>query len=168
MKLHLAFALVLALASSASAEVYSYDALGRPTRITYGNGTEYSLRYGVTGDLTRKFFGDAAGGGGGGGGGCFIATAAWGTALDPHVVELRAFRDEWLSSNAPGRVLIAAYERLSPPLAAWIAEREAARTATRWALTPLVLSVTHPRASLALLVLAAAAWWGRRRMLRAR
>lgn len=171
MKLHLAFALTLLFASAAQAQVrtfdYSYDALGRPSRIAYDNDTEVALRYDATGNLTRKFSGLSSGGGGGGGG-CFIATAAWGTALDPHVVELRAFREQWLRPHAPGRLLIAAYERLSPPIAAWIAEREAARTAARWALTPLVLAVTHPGASMALLALAAAAWWGRRRRLRLR
>lgn len=167
MKVHITLAFVIALASSAAAQVhtldYTYDPLGRPTRVRYDNDTEVALSYDAPGNLTRKFSGLSVGGGGGGGGGCFIATAAWGTPLDPHVVELRAFREEWLRPYAPGRALIAAYEHVSPPLAAWIAERESARTAARWALTPLVISATHPRASLALLVLAAAAWWSRRR-----
>ena len=37
------------------------------------------------------------------GSGCFVATAAYGSYLDPHVEALRNFRDEQLLTNAPGR-----------------------------------------------------------------
>lgn len=152
-----------ALAAFAPAQTYRYDALGRPISITYDNDTVVEASYDATGNLTRKFAGLRLGGGGGGGGGCFIATAAWGSALDPHVATLREFRERRLRPYAVGRALIAAYERHSPPFAAWIAERPAARTAARWMLTPLVLALVHPWASGVLLALAAAAWWARRR-----
>lgn len=171
MKLHLAFALTLLSASAATAQVrtldYSYDALGRPTRVAYDNDTEVALRYDATGNPTRKFAGlSTGGGGGGGGGGCFIATAAWGSSLDPHVGTLRDFRERRLRPYALGRAFIAAYEQHSPPLAAWIAERPTARLAARWMLTPFVLALVHPQASCVLIALAAAAWWARRRRTR--
>jgi hypothetical protein len=48
---------------------------------------------------------------------CFIATAAYGSALAPQVVTLRAFRDDRLRQSRLGRWMIDVYERCSPPLA---------------------------------------------------
>lgn len=79
-----------------------------------------------------------------GGGRCFIATAAFGSHLDPHVMTLRDFRDRYLLTHPAGRAFVDWYYRTSPPLAAWIAEREGARTAVRWALTPIVYAVAYP------------------------
>jgi hypothetical protein len=76
--------------------------------------------------------------GGGGGGGCFIATAAFGSPLAEEVQTLRAFRDRYLLTNAPGRLFVAIYYRLSPPLARWIASHDAARVAARSPLRPVV------------------------------
>ncbi len=86
---------------------------------------------------------------------CFIATAAWGSHLDPHVAELRRFRDEFLLTNAPGRAFVAWYYETSPPIAGVIAEHEALRAMTRWALTPLVYAVAYPLPAGALLLLLA-------------
>ncbi len=85
---------------------------------------------------------------GGGGGGCFIATAAWGSALHPKVALLRAFRDQQLLTNEPGRLLVKAYYAVSPPVADYIAHHEQLRTITRWTLMPLIFAVTHPLAAL--------------------
>jgi C1A family cysteine protease len=92
----------------------------------------------------------AAGGGGGGGGGCFIATAAYGSYLDPHVVTLRVFRDRYLAGNQIGRAFIAVYYAWSPPAARIIARHETARAAARLVLAPVVLAAGHTSGALAL------------------
>jgi YD repeat-containing protein len=163
MKHLLTLTCALALCGPLRAQTYSYDGLQRLTRVEFEDGRVQQLTYDASGNVTRKFTGPDAGGGGGGGGGCFIATAAYGSALDPHVETLRSFREEWLRPYTLGRLLIASYERFSPPLADWIGEREHARTATRWALTPLVLGAAHPRSAGALLAAVALAVWARRR-----
>jgi hypothetical protein len=89
-----------------------------------------------------------------GGGGCFIATAAYGSYLHPKVMELRAFRDNYLMTNVPGRAFVSLYYRLSPPLADFIARHEWLRTGCRIALTPVVLAVENKGIALFLILLA--------------
>ncbi len=93
---------------------------------------------------------------------CFIATAAWGSWLDPHVATLRAFRDRWLLTNAPGRAFVSWYYRMSPPLADWIATREWARAVTRGMLAPIVFSVGHPGLAGAVVFIVFGSIWRRR------
>lgn len=80
----------------------------------------------------------------GGGGGCFIATAAYGSWLAPEVATLREFRDRSLLTNRPGQAFVAWYYRVSPPVAAFIAQHESLRTAVRWGLAPVVFAVKNP------------------------
>jgi len=84
-------------------------------------------------------------GGGIGGSGCFIATAAYGSYLDPHVQVLREFRDRRLLSNWMGRQFVAFYYRHSPAVAAVIARSASLRRATQWLLTPVVFAIEYPR-----------------------
>lgn len=80
----------------------------------------------------------SGGGGGGGGGSCFIATAAFGSALDRHVVVLKRFRDQKLLTNSIGHRLVQTYYRYSPPLADWLAQRPFWRGIVRCFLYPIV------------------------------
>lgn len=76
--------------------------------------------------------------------GCFIATAAYGSPLEPHVVALRQFRDRHLQRTAMGRGFIRWYYRFSPPVAAVVARHEWLRSGTRALLTPIVLAIEFP------------------------
>ena len=82
--------------------------------------------------------GGGAGGGGGGGGGCFIATAAYGTEMEPQVELLREFRDRFLVTNSIGKGFLDLYQIYSPPVAEFIANHKAVRAMVRWSLLPLV------------------------------
>jgi hypothetical protein len=77
-------------------------------------------------------------GGGGGSSDCFIATAAFGTPMEPQVMLLRDFRDEHLLTNAAGRAFVETYYTVSPPIANVIRESETLRAVTRAALTPVI------------------------------
>lgn len=72
------------------------------------------------------------------GGFCFIATAAYGSPSHPYVETLREFRDAYLLTSAPGRALVKAYYRLSPPAAEFIRHRPVLRAASGAALLPFV------------------------------
>jgi hypothetical protein len=85
---------------------------------------------------------------------CFIATAAYGSYLEPEVRLLRDFRDEWLLPYRPGQAFVAWYYRTSPPVANYIAERDWLRTLTRMVLTPLVYAIKYPAGFTVVLILA--------------
>lgn len=79
-----------------------------------------------------------------GGSGCFVATAAYGSYLDPHVMVLRHFRDDVLLRTEAGCAFVRFYYRNSPPIADFIARHDALRMVVRLALTPLVFVVKYP------------------------
>lgn len=70
--------------------------------------------------------------------GCFIATAAYGTPLAKELDALRAVRDRHLLTNPLGRLAVASYYALSPPVANAIASDERLRAGVRTLLRPLV------------------------------
>ena len=75
---------------------------------------------------------------GGGGGGCFIATAAYGSPMEPHVTILREFRDRFMLTNPVGKAFVELYYTSSPPVADFIASHDTMRFMVRWSLLPLV------------------------------
>ena len=75
--------------------------------------------------------------GGGGGGGCFIATAAYGSMMEPHVKLLRDFRDKFLFNSALGKYFVRSYYTYSPPIADFIAKHDNLRTIVRISLLPV-------------------------------
>lgn len=94
------------------------------------------------------------------GGGCFIATAAYGSPLHPHVNALRSFRDKYLTRNRLGRRLIAIYYKYSPCVANFIIRYKPLKIAARIFLLPAIVfcySILHIGliATLALFILIA-------------
>jgi len=117
---------------------------------TSGNQSGYSdeIVYTVPGGAVPE----PATGSSGGGGGCFIATAAFGSAMAPEVALLREFRDSCLLTNGPGRAFVDFYYRVSPPVADFISGSEELRQITRGILWPLVLAVKNPTAAVAVII----------------
>ncbi len=74
----------------------------------------------------------------GSGGGCFIATAAYGSPMEPHVKVLREFRDRFLVHNSAGKALVRLYNTYSPPIANFIAKNDSLRMVVRLSLLPVV------------------------------
>jgi hypothetical protein len=69
---------------------------------------------------------------------CFIATAAYGSLLDNHVILLRNFRDRFLKTNYLGRTFINVYYKFSPEIAKTIEHSEGLKQLVRFCLWPWV------------------------------
>ncbi len=96
--------------------------------------------------------------------GCFIATAAYGSYLHPHVDSLRDFRDRVLMTNSAGKAVVAWYYRHSPVMAEWLLQHPEFKPLARAALAPLVYTVQAPATALLLVLLSIGAGmaWRRR------
>jgi len=101
---------------------------------TSSNSNEVMLQEGTA----VNNVGSEVGAGGGGGGGCFIATAAYGSLLEPHVRILCKFRDRYLLTNGPGKTFVKYYYKYSPPAADFISKRGGLRAVVCVFLLPLV------------------------------
>ncbi|MBN1273824.1 MAG: hypothetical protein JXB26_16270 [Candidatus Aminicenantes bacterium] len=72
-------------------------------------------------------------------GNCFIATAAYGSPLHPHVKTMRDFRDKYLMSNKAGRAFVRLYYKYSSSLTGIISNHKLLKIGIRLYLAPLVL-----------------------------
>ena len=104
----------------------------------YFAATAYSI-YGEESDFSNEeqwtsTTATTANNGGGGGGGCFIATAAYGSPIEPHVKLLSKFRDHYLLTNPVGRAFVNRYYKYSPPIVDLIADKDTLRAVVRWGL----------------------------------
>jgi len=70
--------------------------------------------------------------------GCFIATAAYGSFMEPQVKILRELRDKILMETQAGRAFTNLYYIYSPPVADFIANHELIQAIVRWSLLPIV------------------------------
>ena len=71
-------------------------------------------------------------------GSCFIATAAYGSAIEPQVELLCEFRDRFLITNSIGIKFVELYYHYSPPAANFIRDHEILRKLVGIVLLPLV------------------------------
>jgi len=72
---------------------------------------------------------------------CFIATAAYGTETASQLDILRDFRDQVLLKSVPGSRFVAAYYRVSPPVADFIAKSDFLRAVVREVLIDPVVNL---------------------------
>jgi len=70
--------------------------------------------------------------------GCFIATAAFGSPMQPYVKILREFRNQILLNNSIGKSLVNLYYKYSPPMADCISRHDNLRAMIRIFLLPVV------------------------------
>jgi len=110
---------------------WSGDASGTTNPITITMDSDKS----ITANFSAIPTGD---GDNGKNGGCFIATAAYGSPLHPHVETLRDFRDRYLMTNKLGRGFVDLYYRYSPCMVNIIAKQKILRITARYYLLPVI------------------------------
>ncbi len=71
-------------------------------------------------------------------GSCFIATAAFGSPMQPYVRILREFRDSFLLESSYGKFFVNLYYRYSPPIADFIVNHDSLRATVRLGLLPFI------------------------------
>jgi len=69
---------------------------------------------------------------------CFIATAAFGSGLEPRVEILRIFRDRYLETNPLGRAFVQTYYEYGRPAADYMAKRPWLKGLVRILLLPVI------------------------------
>lgn len=69
---------------------------------------------------------------------CFIATASYGSSLEPQVVLLRKFRNHFLLTNSPGKRFVDLYYQLSPNAASFISKHGWLKPVVQIGLYPVV------------------------------
>jgi hypothetical protein len=148
----------LSEAAGSNAEWYKYDSI-KGWQDYSAHATFSADRKSVTLELKDGDYGDADGtangiivdpsgpvysssgsttSSGGSSGGCFIATAAYGSYMEPHVLVLRDFRDRFLLNNTVGKAFVRLYYACSPPAADFIARHNSLRAVVRVGLMPVV------------------------------
>lgn len=70
---------------------------------------------------------------------CFIATAAYGSSMHPHLDILRDFRDKYLMSSKVGRKFVELYYEYSPLAASFISKHKVLKVVVRIHLLPVVV-----------------------------
>ncbi len=86
---------------------------------------------------------------------CFIATAAFGSYLDPHVHVLREFRDNILLTSSIGTYFVNQYYQHSPPIAEVIAKYSFLKAIVRFILIPIIFTIQYPEFIIFLLLIVA-------------
>jgi hypothetical protein len=136
--------LPLDAAGKISSAVYSTNCVNNTYVATYNGDANYApsstAEFSIVGDCPPADPGNS-------GSGCLF-TRAYGSGSDPNVRSLREFRDRHLMTNAPGRAFVRLYYQYSPPIAAFIGEREPLRLFVQWVLTPVIIMIEHPLSAL--------------------
>ncbi len=70
--------------------------------------------------------------------GCFVATAAFGSSIEKHVMILKEFRDKYLTTSEWGRKFVEYYYEVSPSIADIISHHDFLRITSRICLYPFI------------------------------
>ena len=145
----MAAAFVSGIAALLKSKNSSWSNLNIKTAITSSVDVKPSLsgkvltkgRVNAAGALQVTISTSSSTGGGGGGGGCFIATAAYGSPLEPHVKVLIEFRNRYLLASSMGRYFVKLYYSCSPSVAQFILQHDTLKFLVRSFLLPIVIVI---------------------------